>query len=124
MTSIQKYALGFAASRIAYAGALLIAPGRAGGPWLGAPVATGGGRVAARALAIRDGALGAGVAMAALSGTPMRPWLAACVVSDLTDAAATVIDRESLPRHAAPATVGVAGGAAAAGAALLATAVA
>jgi len=120
MDITRKLAITFGASRIAYAVALLVAPGRAAGPWLGSSVEKGGGRVAARALAVRDGALGAGVVTAAATGKPMRPVLAACAVSDLVDMTATLIDRGALPNRSAPATVVVAGGAAAAGVALAA----
>jgi hypothetical protein len=122
MNDTQKLAVAFGASRIAYAVALLAVPGKAAGPWLGGAVASGGGRVAARALAIRDGALGAGVVAAALAGAPLRPWLIACAVSDAVDLTATVIDRDALPERSAPATVVVAGAAAAGGVALAAKA--
>ncbi len=118
MDTTDKLAVAFGASRIAYALALLAAPGRAAGPWLGDAAANGGGRVAARALAIRDGAMGAGVIAAAVSGSGMKPLLLACAVSDAVDMTATVLDRDSLPPRSAPATVAVAGGMAAAGLAL------
>ena len=118
MKDLKKLAIAFGISRIAYAVALLVAPKKAAGPWLGADAASGGGKVAARALAVRDGALGAGVAAAAATGSSMRPWLYACVASDLVDATATWLERDSLPERAGPATLVVAGGAAAAGAAL------
>jgi hypothetical protein len=117
----ENVAIGFGASRIAYALALIAAPARAGGPWLGAATESGGGRVAARALAIRDGALGAGVALAAMHGGNTRPWLAACVASDLVDMTATWAERRALPERSGPATVAVAGGMAAWGAALALT---
>lgn len=121
MDTTRKLAVAFGVGRIAYAAALLVAPGPAGGPWLGSAVASGGGRVAARALAVRDGALGLGVVLAATSGGSLRPLLTACAASDLVDMSATLIDRESLPKGSAPATVAVAGGAAAAGIALAAS---
>lgn len=121
MDGRRKLALAFGASRIAYALVLLVAPGRAAGPWLGKAAESGGGRVAARALAVRDGILGAGVVIAAGSGGPTRPILLACAASDVVDMAATVIDRDALPKRSAPATVVVAGGAAAAGIALAAS---
>jgi hypothetical protein len=114
----RKLAIAFGASRIAYAVALLAVPGRAAGPWLGRAAENGGGRVAARALGVRDGAMGVGVVLAAVSGGPLRGLLLACAVSDAVDMTATLIDRESLPERSAPATVAVAGGAAAAGLAL------
>ena len=118
MTDLQKLSIAFGASRIAYAVALLAAPERAANPWLGPVTESGGARVAARALAVRDGALGAGVVGAALTGSAARPWLVACIVSDLVDATATWLERDALPERSGPATLVVAGGAAAAGAAL------
>jgi len=118
MTDLQKLAIAFGASRIAYAVALIAAPKQAAGPWLGADAASGGGKVAARALGVRDGALGAGVAAAAAKESSMRPWLLACIASDLVDATATWREREALPKRSGPATLAVAGGMAAAGVAL------
>lgn len=118
MKDFKTLAIAFGASRIAYAVALLAAPERAASPWLGPVTESGGARVAARALAVRDGALGAGVVAAAVAGNAARPWLFACVVSDLVDATATWRERDSLPKRSGPATLLVAGGAAAAGAAL------
>lgn len=48
----------------------------------------------------------------------MRPWLVACVVSDLVDMTATWRERDALPKRSGPATLAVAGGMAAAGVAL------
>ena len=119
MDNLKKVALAFGVSRVAYAVALLTSPSRAGGPWLGTATESGGGRVAARALAVRDGALGAGVIAAVGNGSAVRPWLVACVASDIVDMTATWIERESLPKRSGPATLVVAGGAAATGAALI-----
>jgi hypothetical protein len=118
MKDLKTLSIAFGASRIAYAVALLASPNRAGGPWLGSATASGGGRVAARALAVRDGALGLGVAAAAASGGAARPWLIACAASDITDMTATWLERDALPERSGPATVVVAGAAAAAGIAL------
>src|SRR5918995_4851950 len=115
MNTNRKLAIAFGASRVAYAAALLAIPGRAAGPWLGKAAENGGGRVAARALGVRDGAMGVGVMIAAASGGPLRALLLACAVSDAVDMTATLLDRESLPERSAPATVAVAGGAATAG---------
>ena len=118
MRDTKTLTIAFGASRIAYAVALLAAPERAARPWLGPVTESGGARVAARALAVRDGALGAGVVAAALTGNAARPWLVACIASDLVDATATWLERDALPKNSGPATLVVAGGAAAAGAAL------
>ena len=122
MSSTRKFAIGFAVGRVAYAGALIVAPRQAGGPWLGEAVERGGGRVAARALVARDALIALGLAAAAVTNAPLRPWAAALVASDLADIGATLADREHLPKQAAPGTVAVAGTAALAGAALFAAA--
>jgi hypothetical protein len=121
MNTVGKLAVAFAAGRVAYAAALIVAPRRAGGPWLGDALERGGGRVAARALVARDALLALGLADAAVRGNSIRPWAAALVASDLTDIAATLADRDELPDQAAVGTVAVAGSAALAGAALLAS---
>lgn len=120
MSDVRKLTVAWGASRILYGAALLAAPERVGTPWLGEAASQGGGRVAARSLAVRDGALGLGVAIAAASGSDPRPWLAACVAGDLVDLVATLIDRDGLPERSAPATVAVAGAMAASGTALAA----
>ena len=114
----RRLAIGFAAVRIGYAAALVVAPKQMGGPWLGDAAASGGGRVAARALVARDAFISAGAGLAALRGEPVNPWLTALVASDLTDIAATLADRHDLPERSAPGTVLIAGAAALAGVAL------
>ena len=118
MTAERRIAIGFAAVRIAYAAALIVAPKQAGGPWLGEAVERGGARVAARALVARDALISVGLAVAASRGAPMRPWLAALVASDLADIGSTLADRDDLPDRAPAGTVLLAGGGAIAGAAL------
>jgi hypothetical protein len=110
--------IGFAATRIAYAAAVVIAPEKAAGPWLGEAVESGGGRAAVRALVARDALLSAGFGIAAACGEPVRPWLAAVVASDVADIASTLADRDHLPEHSAPGTVVLAGAAAVIGIAL------
>lgn len=114
--------IGFAIGRVAYAVAVVAAPGPAASPWLGKEVESGGTRVAARALVARDAFLAIGLADAARRGGATRPWLAALIASDLSDIAATLVDRKNLPKQAGPGTVVVAGAAAAIGAALFASA--
>jgi hypothetical protein len=53
------------------------------------------------------------------NGSAVQPWLVACVASDIVDMTATWIERDSLPKRSGPATLVVAGGAAATGAALI-----
>jgi hypothetical protein len=122
MSTAGKLAIAFAAGRVAYAAALIVAPRQAGGPWLGDAVERGGGRVAARALVARDALLALGLADAVHREASIRPWAAALIASDLADIAATLADRDELPDQAAAGTVAVAGGAALAAAALYANA--
>lgn len=120
MDTPRKLALALAATRIGYAAALFVAPARVTAGWLGADAEPAGARVAVRGLGFRDGAISAGVAVSALTDRPLRPWLLACAASDLADVAATLIDRKGLPDKAAPATIALAGGTAAAGLAIAA----
>jgi hypothetical protein len=98
---------GLAGLRIAYAAALLAAPGRVASPWIGAAARDAGGAVAVRALAARDAALSLGMLG---PGSP-RPWLMACAVCDGVDVGATLMaDSGPLPPRAKLATALVAGG--------------
>lgn len=120
LTTQRKLAIGWAAARVLYAAGVIVAPKQFAGPWLGRALDTGGGRVAARALVVRDGLGAAGVAIAALRGQDTRPWTALCVGGDLGDIAATMADRSDLPDRGAAMTPVVAGFAALSGAALVA----
>lgn len=92
----RSLALGLAANRVLFGAAFLVVPGRAAKSWIGPAAASAGGGVMVRAAGARDLALGAG-ALAALRGAAdARPWLAAHLVSDATDAAATWAARREL----------------------------
>lgn len=118
MSAIRPLAVALGAARIAYATALVVKPAAVTSGWLGAGGDTAGGRVATRGLGFRDGVISAGIALAAVRDRPLRPWLLACVASDLADVAATLVDADGLPERSGPATIAVAGGTALAGAAL------
>jgi hypothetical protein len=105
--------------RIAYGAALIIAPQRLAGRWLGPGAALAPVQVPLRGLGMRELLLHAGALSAALRGNDVRPWLAASIAGDLTDIASTVAGRGELPPGAAPATAVVAGGSALMSAALL-----
>lgn len=109
-----------AALRIAYGAALAAAPGRTTRRWLGAD----GGRpatvVALRCLGAREIAIHAGAVGAALSGSPVRPWLVASIGGDCSDVAATFAGGAHLPEGAPLKTLAVAGGSAALSAVVLA----
>ncbi|MTD42790.1 hypothetical protein GKE82_00330 [Conexibacter sp. W3-3-2] len=115
--SPKTLARGIAAGRLALGLAMVAAPGRATGAWLGDVADTPGGHVAVRALGIRDAILGA-ITLHTLEHPEVGPrWVATCGVADLVDCAATVAARDGLPRQY-PAMIAVAGGAAAASFAL------
>jgi hypothetical protein len=108
----------YAVGRVAFGAALVAIPERIGRGWLGEVVDQPAGRVAVRGLGARDLALSTGVLVAQERESGVRGWLLATVASDLTDIAATVVARDSLPPQALAGTVVLAGGSAAAGLAL------
>ena len=109
MSAARVLAVSVLAARIAYGAALIAAPARLTGRWLG-PAAEGDpAQVALRGLGAREVLLHAGGIAASLRGEPVRPWLAASVAGDLSDIAATVAGRRGLPKGSAPATLAVAG---------------
>jgi hypothetical protein len=110
---VKAFASAVLGLRVAYGAALVAAPRRLTGRWLG-PGATQdpGGRVGLRALGTREVLLHAGALAALWRGEPVRPWLIASIGGDLGDIAWTASARSSLPDGAAPATVAVAGGSA------------
>ena len=94
--STRSLALGLAANRILFGAGFMFSPEKAARSWIGPVAASAGGGVMVRAAGARDVALGAG-ALAALRGyTDPRPWLAAHLVSDATDVAATWAARREL----------------------------
>lgn len=100
-------------ARVLYGAGLLAVPSKlAAGRWLGpgatAPAAT----VALRGFGARETLLHVGALAAAVTGRPVRPWLAASILGDLVDVAATTAARAGLPAGSARATAAVAGGSA------------
>jgi hypothetical protein len=85
-----------ALARIGLGAALIAAPVRFTAPWLGGDARRSGTRVATRGLGARDVALGAGT-LACRDGDLPR-WVAAAVLADATDLAATVSAGDALPR--------------------------
>jgi len=115
-----KAAVAVLGVRVAYGAALLVMPQKVTKTWLG-PVDDPA-KVALRGLAAREIALhGFGIA-AALTGAPLKPWLAASIVGDVSDIAATFTGRAGLPDGSAAKTAAVAGVSAALTAAVLAAA--
>lgn len=109
MDSTRIVATAVMALRIAYGVGLIAAPARLALRWLGPAGERAPAQVPLRGLGAREVVLHAGGLAAALRGAPLRPWLAASIVGDLTDIAATVGGRAQLPEGAAAATAIVAG---------------
>ncbi len=99
-------------ARIGYGAALIFAPERVAGRWLGRAVTRDPTQVALRALGAREIALHAGALGGVLRGSPVRAWLAASVAGDVADIVSTAAGRSGLPKGAATATLAVGGGSA------------
>jgi hypothetical protein len=84
-----------AAGRIGFGVALILAPERVTTSWLGRDAHRAGTRVVARGLGARDLALGAGALT--LPEAQLRPWVAAAIVADAADLAATLSAGDSIP---------------------------
>jgi hypothetical protein len=112
-TTARTAAAAVCGARIAYAVGLIAAPTRLTKTWFGPPAVQPSTQIPLRGLAVREIGLAAGGLLAALSGAPVRPWLAAQVAGDLSDIAASVYGRNGIPPKAIPA-VAVVGGASAA----------
>ncbi|MEA2458372.1 MAG: hypothetical protein QOC95_1344 [Thermoleophilaceae bacterium] len=109
------------AGRVAFGVGLLAKPQLLAGAWIGKDGRRGAVSPIARALGIRDAAIGGGTLAAMRSGQPLRPWLVAAFVSDLTDFAATALSRRDIPASSARMIYAVAGTAVAVGAVALAS---
>lgn len=104
-----------AVGRIAVGASMVVAPGAAGGRWIGEAGKRPEVKVVTRAFGVRDLAFGIGTLQALDTDAPARPWVTLGMVSDLVDLAATTVALRSLgARRALPVMV-VAAGAAAAG---------
>jgi hypothetical protein len=84
-----------AAGRIGFGVALIAAPERLTGPWLGRDAGRTGTQVVSRGLGARDVALGAGAL--GVPESQLRPWVLAAIVADTADLVATVAAGDSLP---------------------------
>jgi hypothetical protein len=105
-----------AVGRVALGAAVLIAPGRIVGHWLGKENATSAAvQDLARGLAARDIALGVAT-LQTLDDAVVGPRvLASVAMADVVDTVATILARKHLPRAGVVATVAIAGGTAVAG---------
>jgi len=98
--------------RLFYGVALALAPGAVGSKWIGRDARRPATAAALRALGVRDLALQAGAAAAAMRGEPVRPWLLAAIAGDVTDVIATASASDNVPDDAPMKTLAVAGGSA------------
>ena len=85
------------ALRVSYGVAMLAAPGRIGGPWIGRPTPAASSDVPLRGVGGREVALHLTGGSAILRGAPSSPWLLASVGGDLTDIASSLRQRKQLP---------------------------
>ena len=109
---VRALAVAHAATRCALGVGLLVAPPRVVRSWLGDGIEEGGGRVALRAFAVRDAALGIGMLRALRRGEPVRHWFQLGLAFELVDTGATLLHRSELPEGRGPdawALLGVAG---------------
>ena len=98
--------------RVAYGAGLIAAPERLARRWLGPAADAPPTQVPLRGLGAREIVVHGAAIVAALRGSPLRPFLAASAAGDLADILATVAGRRGLPDGSAPATLAVAGGSA------------
>jgi hypothetical protein len=111
---LRSAARALAAGRMALGAGLVVAPVALGKPWLGDVARAPGGKVALRALGVRDVVLG-GIALRAVDRSAAASRvLQTSAVADLVDLGATVAARRALPPTAAG-VAGLAGGGAASG---------
>jgi hypothetical protein len=113
-------ALGVAASRIAFGGAVLAAPERLTRALAGRKGGHAGNQLVARAAGGRDAVLGTAATIALARGRDPRLWTAAQLGADVTDLVAAAAMREGLPRFTRKIWLSMAGGASAVLAAALA----
>lgn len=104
-----------AGTRIVIGAALVAAPRTSGRRWLGPDADRPATEVVIRGLGGRDLALGLGALAALEAGTPVRRWLEAGVIADLSDATAMGVAGDEVPAASRMGTLAVALGAAAIG---------
>ncbi len=110
---------GWGAARVALGVVAVTAPPVVSRPWIGRDAGTTGATVFARALGVRDIALGAGTAVTALTGRGFTAWALASAAADAGD---TLVTRHHWPElpFSRWAIAGLAGASAVAGVALAA----
>lgn len=121
MSSTRTLTTIFALSRLLFGVGMIAAPDKLTSRWIGDDGERGPVQVLIRGLGARDIALSAGALASLGDDDQLAVWLAGAVLADLSDVAAVFVPPASqLPDNARLGTVLLGGGAAAAGAALLA----
>lgn len=113
-------AAAYGLGRLTFGAALMTAPVRFGRLLTGDEAREPAVRLGLRAYGTRDVVLGLGTLRAVATGSPVAPWLAAGVTSDLLDVAAQAVEWSDIPPDKRVPGVLAALGAAGAGMALLA----
>ncbi len=111
----------FALGRLGFGVGLMAKPETVASGWVGELAKRDPVKILLRAVGGRDVALSAGALLAGDDRDKLTAWLAAAMVSDMTDVASTLaVHPDSLPGNARWGTVILGGGSALAGAALIA----
>lgn len=114
----RRLALGLAGLRSLLGVGALLAPSLAGKPWIGEDASRPGTRLFGRSMGGRDLALGLGALLAARHATPIRGWVEAGALADLSDVAATALSFRKLPERSRLLILAASAGAVLAGLAL------
>lgn len=113
--SAVNLARAIGAGRIAIGLGLLAAPAALGRPWLGEAGATPATQAVLRGMGVRDALIGMAQVHTAADPERGHRWARTSAIADVTDLAATLLARRSLPASGVRGTVALAGGAAVAG---------
>jgi len=121
MPSTRQLTAAFALGRLAFGVGLMGRPDRVASGWIGKDAERGAVKIVLRGLGARDVALSAGALAALGDDDRLAHWIAAAIGCDLSDVVSTLAaPPDSLPGNARWGTVALGGGAALAGALLLA----
>jgi hypothetical protein len=107
--------------RLGLGAGLVAAPDTVARGWVGDVAGKPEGQVLVAGLGARDAALGLGALRALRKGRGAPDWIRAGMIADAADLVAALKARDSLPSHAVPAVVALAGGSIVLGAWLQAT---
>jgi hypothetical protein len=118
MNQLKVATAAFGAARLTIGAGLVSDPARLGRLWIGKDARRPRAQVVIRALGARDVALGGGTVAAALAEDDVLVWLCGGLASDVTDLAATLAERDNVPRRGVRLTVALTGVSVLAGAAL------